>query len=99
MTEELNRLIERLRDFGGHAGSRTLARVMRRGPMLIEAADALKALSDECDAMQEALAWYGEQARLAKLIHSEGDAGRHALAADGGSRARAALNKESDHVG
>ena len=41
--------------------------------------------------LREALAWYGEQARLARLVHSEGDAGRHALADDGGKRARAAL--------
>jgi len=39
----------------------------------------------------EALAWYGEQARLARLIHSEGDAGRNALQADGGKRANAIL--------
>lgn len=39
----------------------------------------------------EALAWYGEQARLARLIHSEGDAGRNALQADGGKRANALL--------
>lgn len=39
----------------------------------------------------EALDWYGEQARLARLIHSEGDAGRHALAEDGGKRARSVL--------
>ena len=38
-----------------------------------------------------AVEWYGEQARLARLIHREGDAGRNALAADGGTRARAAL--------
>ncbi|WP_292960531.1 hypothetical protein [Novosphingobium sp. UBA1939] len=37
----------------------------------------------------ETLAWYGEQARLARLIHSEGDTGRHALQADGGKKARA----------
>lgn len=42
--------------------------------------------------VEAALAWYGEQARLARLIHSEGDAGRHALAADGGKRAREALS-------
>lgn len=42
--------------------------------------------------VREALAWYGEQACLARLIHSEGDAGRHALAEDGGKRARAALS-------
>ncbi|EYB67278.1 hypothetical protein DEIPH_ctg045orf0007 [Deinococcus phoenicis] len=41
--------------------------------------------------LREELAWYGEQARLCRLIHSEGDAGRHALAADGGQRARIAL--------
>jgi hypothetical protein len=35
--------------------------------------------------------WYGEQARLARLIHSEGDEGRHAIHMDGGSRSRAAL--------
>jgi len=35
--------------------------------------------------------WYGEQARLARLIHSGGDAGRHSLAEDGGKRARKAL--------
>lgn len=39
----------------------------------------------------EALKWYGEQARLCRLVHSEGDKGRHALAEDGGKRARAAL--------
>ncbi len=39
--------------------------------------------------------WYGENARLARLIHSEGDAGRNALADDGGKRARTFLSKES----
>lgn len=43
----------------------------------------------ERDEARAALQWYGEQARLARLIHSEGDAGRNALAADGGERARA----------
>jgi len=41
----------------------------------------------------EELEWYGEQARLARLIHSEGDAGRHALQDDGGKRARAILSR------
>ncbi len=39
----------------------------------------------------EVLEWYGEQARLCRLIHSEGDKGRNALADDGGKRARALL--------
>lgn len=43
--------------------------------------------------LEAALTWYGEQARLARLIHSEGDAGRHALADDGGERARKALGR------
>lgn len=41
----------------------------------------------------DALNWYAEQARLCRLIHSEGDSGRKALDADGGQRARAALAK------
>lgn len=40
-----------------------------------------------------ALEWYGEQARLARLITSEGDAGRHAIARDGGELARSLLAK------
>jgi hypothetical protein len=63
-----------------------------------EAAVLIEALSHDRKVMREALGWYGEQARLARLIHSEGDAGRNALAADGGNRARAtlaSLNAES----
>ena len=56
------------------------------------------ALAAEVLQLREALAWYGEQARLARLIHSEGDAGRHALDADGGKRARAALSTPSPVV-
>lgn len=41
----------------------------------------------------EVLRWYGENARLARLIHSEGDIGRHAISSDGGKRARALLSK------
>jgi hypothetical protein len=47
-------------------------------------------------AMEAALGWYAEQARLCRLVHSEGDAGRHALAGDGGKRARAALSNRED---
>ena len=45
----------------------------------------------ENNRLRAELAWYGEQSRLARLIHSGGDAGRRALQADGGNRARAAL--------
>jgi hypothetical protein len=43
--------------------------------------------------LREALAWYGENARLCRLVHREGDAGRHALSDDGGGRARAAIEE------
>jgi hypothetical protein len=45
----------------------------------------------EIERLRKALEWYGEQAHLARLIHREGDAGRNALASDGGHRAREAL--------
>ena len=53
--------------------------------------DALDDLRAENERLRAELAWYGEQSRLARIIHSEGDSGRHALQADGGHRARAAL--------
>ena len=58
--------------------------------------DALTAQAAEIERLRQVLEWYGEQARLARLIHSEGDKGRHALAGDGGKRARAALSKEGE---
>lgn len=54
--------------------------------LMAEAADLL----DECERM---LAWYEEHARLARLVHSEGDKGRNAIAADGGAQARSTLAK------
>lgn len=53
--------------------------------------EAVAALSAENQRLRKALEWYGEQARLARLIHSEGDIGRQSLAMDGGKRAREAL--------
>ena len=41
----------------------------------------------------EALKWYEEQARLCRLITSEGDSGRQALDSDGGQKARSAIAK------
>ena len=41
----------------------------------------------------EALKWYEEQARLCRLITSEGDSGRQALDSDGGQKARSAISK------
>lgn len=58
----------------------------------LRAALSPSAAACECEALRTELTWYGEQARLARLIHSEGDAGRNALAADGGKRARQALH-------
>lgn len=55
--------------------------------------DMLNTRADSHHRLVETLEWYEEQARLCRLIHSEGDAGRQALSADGGKRARAALKE------
>lgn len=57
------------------------------------AAAKLMSIDDRIAKLEAELSWYGEQTRLCRLIHSEGDAGRHALAADGGKRARQVLQK------
>ena len=54
----------------------------------------LAALRARLERMETTLRWYGENARLCRLIHSEGDAGRRALDADGGKRARDAIAAE-----
>lgn len=59
---------------------------------LDEAMAALREKEERVKALEEVLEWYGEQSRLARLIHREGDAGRHAIAADGGKRARSVLS-------
>ncbi len=48
-------------------------------------------MTDTLQIAREALDWYRENTRLARLIHREGDAGRHALADDGGKIAAKAL--------
>ena len=66
----------------------------------VEAREALavevKAKDAVIAGLVEALEWYGEQTRLCRLIHGEGDAGRQALAADGGKRAQSALAKAKE---
>jgi uncharacterized protein (DUF2342 family) len=76
----------------GPATPATMADVMAA---LRHANEILKNRNELIAELEATLAWYGEQARLARLIHSEGDAGRQALAADGGERARAALTKST----
>lgn len=48
-------------------------------------------LHDHATILRETLSWYAEKAAGCRLIHSEGDANRHDLQADGGARARDAL--------
>jgi hypothetical protein len=55
-----------------------------------------KGTAESAVALREALEWYGEQARLARLVHSGGDKGRYALADDGGKRAREVLSSSSE---
>jgi len=59
--------------------------------------DCRHGIGELLDLLTEArglLEWYGENARLARLIHGEGDAGRDAIAGDGGKRARAFLSRK-----
>ncbi|MEM6668581.1 MAG: hypothetical protein AAF661_05125 [Pseudomonadota bacterium] len=57
-----------------------------------EATEAdIETLMSENARLRVALEWYEAQARRCRLIHSEGDGGRHALQADGGTIARKAL--------
>jgi len=53
----------------------------------------IERLRAERDALLAALGWYGEHSRLARLITYEGDAGRNAIASDGGQKAREAIAK------
>lgn len=78
-----------------HRRCRANARLIALAPELAAETIALRAQAARDKArierLQAALRWYGDQARLARLIHSEGDAGRNALARDGGEYAIAAL--------
>ncbi len=61
------------------------------GTLMVRIAE-LEAQRAQIERLRAALVWYEEQARLCRLLHSAGDKGRQALDADGGSRARAALD-------
>lgn len=63
---------------------------------LYAASPDVSALQERVRVLEEALGWYGEQARLCRLITREGDVGRHALDADGGKRAREALGGSNE---
>tara|TARA_R110000772_G_scaffold30806_5_gene76491 strand:+ start:2564 stop:2827 length:264 start_codon:yes stop_codon:yes gene_type:complete len=85
----MSELSERLRDIASWNGNVGTTNA-------IDAADSIDALEARVAELEGALEWYGENARLCRLIHSEGDPGRHALAEDGGKRAKAALSTEGD---
>jgi hypothetical protein len=51
-------------------------------------------LVSDLETAKRALEFYAENGRLCRLIHSGGDAGRNALAEDGGKIAQAALKSE-----
>lgn len=89
-------IVEKLRAIEIHA---VRASFITFGPEPLKSANAVvQEAADEIERLRGALEWYGEQARLARLIHSEGDIGRHALAADGGKRARAVLPQPPEDV-
>lgn len=75
---------------------RRAERAKLTGLPLRHAADTIESQAARIAELEAGLHWYGEQSRLCRLIHSDGDAGRHALESDGGERARALLNKEGE---
>ncbi|WP_189423599.1 hypothetical protein [Devosia pacifica] len=99
-------LIDRLEDFERGGMSDDIEDAVREfeghvSPAIARLRDCLsRRPSTDAEAenkrLREALEWYGEQTRLARLNHSEGDAGRHALAADGGKIARQALAEQGE---
>lgn len=54
----------------------------------------IELLQKENAKLRETLEWYGEQARLCRLVTSEGEKGRQALDHDGGKKAQSVLNGE-----
>ena len=89
MEEVVSEWLSLVETFTPHNYSR-----VRHVPVCQGEVSAIRALLLAYQERGRALEWYGEQARLARLIHSEGDAGRRALTDDGGKRARAALTGE-----
>ena len=88
------------------AEQRIAALMSERSSLIATKAEQLVALTKRATAaeakvarMGEALEWYGERARLARLIHSGGDPARFELSDDGGKRARAALQSEDREGG
>ena len=87
------------RDYGELSGDNFQMMTMHADPeklakdlaSLADAAARIRLLEQQLSTAREALEWYGEQTRLCRLIHSGGDPGRHALSADGGNRAAAAI--------
>lgn len=59
-------------------------------------ADTVTALQAEVDRLREALNWYADKAENCDRHGAEGDGARYALAKDTGSRARAALQEDSN---
>ena len=77
------------------ANARLIALAPEMAADLAALRSQVSALTEERGRLREALEWYGEQARLARIIHAEGDEGRRNLAADGGNRATAALSPKA----
>ncbi len=94
---------ELILDCNGEYARRLLENGYTETPLFAEAdttslEEERDTLAKRVAGLEAALEWYGQQARLCRLIHSEGDSGRHALQADGGNRARAALNTDPSHA-
>jgi hypothetical protein len=90
-----SKVIKNLRSVA-EASRRENGTLIPLGEQLIEAADLIATMQAREAELVGALEWYGEQARLCRLIHREGDEGRNNLSADGGAKAARTLQGPSD---
>ena len=94
MSDEAEKLAVRLKNEQFAPGCNGLvvwASLANSAAAMIRAQAAeIRRLRANRERLERSLTWYGENARLARLAHTEGDAGRSNIAEDGGRRARAA---------
>tara|TARA_R110002126_G_scaffold16166_1_gene65055 strand:+ start:444 stop:743 length:300 start_codon:yes stop_codon:yes gene_type:complete len=80
MIDTLQTQIKRVLDQSyGPFGDGMVDRMAGHIARLPDIADAQTRIAE----LEAVLEWYGENARLARLIHREGDEGRHAISSDG----------------
>ena len=89
-------IVERLGDFGEHALSHPLARVMQRAPMLIEAADTITALRAENARLRQSWADLGNRINVVGSHYEMAVGSLDNMVRSVKTQARAALKGEAN---